>query len=246
MGSEKLIVKVDLADFRADREYRALCIAREGGLPVPEIVFWNSGLPSVLIYRPVSGLSLVQVDTEAAWNDAGRHLRRIHELPAQGVGPFDWKGNGWADFARLWLAQSLQWLAQSGLMADLEIERLTNIGWAGIEGAEERPRRFLHGDCQPLHYLVDAATNEISGIIDFGDAGTGDPLWDIATICVNRARRPWLLAGYGDVDAGPESLGALLDSYYVLRHISAVGWLIENELDAKPSVDLLRQIIANR
>ena len=38
---------------------------------------------------------------------------------------------------------------------------------------------FIHGDLEPAHILLDDATNQISGIIDFDDGGIGAPAWDM-------------------------------------------------------------------
>jgi aminoglycoside 2''-phosphotransferase len=42
------------------------------------------------------------------------------------------------------------------------------------------PARLRHGDFGPSNVLYDPATRAISGIIDFGSAGVGDPALDIA------------------------------------------------------------------
>lgn len=41
---------------------------------------------------------------------------------------------------------------------------------------------LIHGDLRPYHILIDSQTNEITGVIDFGVAGIGDPALDIGTL----------------------------------------------------------------
>jgi thiamine kinase-like enzyme len=66
------------------------------------------------------------------------------------------------------------------------------------------PARLLHGDFHPRHvYAVDG---RITGIIDWGDATAGDPVFDLGRL---------VRAGVRDhrVEAGFELLDIVLDSY---------------------------------
>jgi aminoglycoside 2''-phosphotransferase len=53
---------------------------------------------------------------------------------------------------------------------------LEDEGWLRFEPA------LVHGDLQPHHILVDSSSSQISGIIDFGMAGVGDPAVDLASL----------------------------------------------------------------
>ncbi|HEX2925893.1 MAG TPA: aminoglycoside phosphotransferase family protein [Ruminiclostridium sp.] len=44
---------------------------------------------------------------------------------------------------------------------------------------------LIHGDLMPYHILVDKATDNISGIIDFGMSGMGDPAYDVGIVLDN-------------------------------------------------------------
>lgn len=44
---------------------------------------------------------------------------------------------------------------------------------------------LIHGDIGPYHLLVDEATTTLTGILDFGVAGVGDPASDIALVLQN-------------------------------------------------------------
>jgi aminoglycoside 2''-phosphotransferase len=44
---------------------------------------------------------------------------------------------------------------------------------------------LIHGDIAPYHLLVDPEANTLSGVIDFGVAGLGDPAIDIALLLYN-------------------------------------------------------------
>jgi aminoglycoside 2''-phosphotransferase len=41
---------------------------------------------------------------------------------------------------------------------------------------------LIHGDLRPYHILINSQNCEITGVIDFGVAGVGDPASDIGTL----------------------------------------------------------------
>jgi aminoglycoside 2''-phosphotransferase len=41
---------------------------------------------------------------------------------------------------------------------------------------------LIHGDLRPYHILTDSETRRITGVIDFGVAGIGDPASDFGTL----------------------------------------------------------------
>jgi aminoglycoside 2''-phosphotransferase len=53
---------------------------------------------------------------------------------------------------------------------------LEDEGWLRYEPA------LVHGDLRPHHILIDAETNQVGGIVDFGMAGVGDPAVDLACL----------------------------------------------------------------
>jgi aminoglycoside 2''-phosphotransferase len=53
---------------------------------------------------------------------------------------------------------------------------LEDEGWLRYEPA------LVHGDLRPHHILIDAEANQVSGIVDFGMAGVGDPAVDLACL----------------------------------------------------------------
>jgi len=42
--------------------------------------------------------------------------------------------------------------------------------------------RLIHGDLAPYHLCYDPGTHSLAGVIDFGDAGPGDPAVDLASV----------------------------------------------------------------
>ncbi len=96
---------------------------------------------------------------------------------------------------------------------------------------------FTHGDLQIAHvFLVD---DEVTGIIDWSEAGRGDALYDLATFTLGHEEHlADVIAGYGtaiDLD--------VLHGWWSLRSLLAVRWLVEHGFDPFApgcEVDVLR------
>lgn len=96
---------------------------------------------------------------------------------------------------------------------------------------------FTHGDLQIAHVFVDG--DEVTGIIDWSEAGQGDALYDLATFMLGHEERlDDVLAGYGtDIDLD------VIRAWWSVRSLLAVRWLIEHGFDPFApgcEVDVLR------
>ena len=96
---------------------------------------------------------------------------------------------------------------------------------------------FTHGDLQITHVFVDG--DEITGIIDWSEAGPGDALFDLATLTLGHEEHLGdVVAGYGtDVDLD------VIRAWWSLRSLLNVRWLVEHGFDpfaAGCEVDVLR------
>lgn len=96
---------------------------------------------------------------------------------------------------------------------------------------------FTHGDLQIAHVFVE--DDEVTGIIDWSEAGQGDALYDLATFTLGHEEHlDDVIAGYGtDVDL------AVIHAWWALRSLLVVRWLIEHGFDpftAGCEVDVLR------
>ncbi|WP_344329714.1 phosphotransferase, partial [Kitasatospora putterlickiae] len=96
---------------------------------------------------------------------------------------------------------------------------------------------FTHGDLQIAHVFVDAG--EVTGIIDWSEAGRGDALYDLATFTLGHEEHlDDVIAGYGtgvDLD--------VIRAWWSLRSLLAVRWLVEHGFDPFApgcEVDVLR------
>ncbi|WP_232320184.1 phosphotransferase [Herbidospora daliensis] len=97
---------------------------------------------------------------------------------------------------------------------------------------------FTHGDLQADHVFVDG--DEVTGVLDWSEAGRGDALFDLAVVTLGHEENlPDLLAGYGG--------GADLDvirGWWSLRGLVAIRWLTGHGFDPFApgcEVDVLRR-----
>lgn len=87
---------------------------------------------------------------------------------------------------------------------------------------------FTHGDLQIAHIFVDDA-NEVTGIIDWSEAGPGDPLYDLATFTLGHEKHlPDVITGYGtDLDLDLDVIRA----WWSLRSLLVIRWLTDHGFD---------------
>lgn len=227
------VVKIDNAVCRGNREAIALLAAADAGLPVPELLLFDPDPAPIMVMSFAPGIGLEAASTVSPWIQAGSILRALHDLPAPaGLPKFDWFGDDWNDFLVSWSRDTIRGLRgkialSNGLLTSLEKQMV-----GGFEALPDEPRVFLHGDCAFVHFILSPGGRRIRSLIDFGDAGIGDPLWDIATMVLwDPAMMNPVLKGY---DAGIRLTFraiATIRPYVILRHLTAVGWLLENDLD---------------
>ena len=124
-------------------------------------------------------------------------------------------------------------VTHGGLPADL-VTRNRRVAEAAL-----RPwtPAFTHGDLQIAHVFVDG--DEVTGIIDWSEAGQGDALHDLATFTLGHEEHlDDLIAGYGtDVDLD------VIRAWWSLRSLLIVRWLSEHGFDPFApgcEVDVLR------
>ena len=96
---------------------------------------------------------------------------------------------------------------------------------------------FTHGDLQVAH--VFAAGDEITGVVDWSEAGQGDALYDLASLTLGHQEHLGdVVAGYGtDVDLD------VIRAWWSLRSLRAVRWLAGHGFDPFApgcEVDVLR------
>lgn len=232
----------DEPDLR--REVAVLQVLGPVGVPVPFIEAADlsgdlAGIPCVLL-RQVGG---EPVDCASAeFSLAGRPLRQVHEVMLGGYGSLVASSEGlrgedqsWAD-TMSGRMQSLALIAETGLVdaglldqTGAAVRDLSDV-FANVSGGH-----LLHGDFNPRH--VYAHGGQIMGIIDWGDAICGDPVYDLGRVLHSAVLErddinygldvvDRLLKTYGDA---PWRQGDLTDSLLVYAAVFIV-WSMRGEL----------------
>ncbi|MCX4919697.1 phosphotransferase family protein [Streptomyces sp. NBC_00687] len=224
-----MFLKVDADQARIDAEVAAMALAP---VPTPEVL-WRK--PHVLAMAALPGTTVGRLGgpstgSPEAWAAAGAAIRKLHDAP---LPPWPGRGRG-LDELRTELDEECEVLATSGVLpADL-VTRNRQVAEAAL-----RPwtPAFTHGDLQIAHVFVE--DDEVTGIIDWSEAGQGDALYDLATFTLGHEEHlDDVIAGYGtDVDL------AVIHAWWALRSLLVVRWLIEHGFDpftAGCEVDVLR------
>ncbi|MEU6256917.1 phosphotransferase [Streptomyces sp. NPDC047043] len=225
-----VFLKVDADQARIDVEVEAMSLAP---VPTPEVL-WRK--PPVLAIAALPGTTLGRLGgpstgSPAAWAAAGAAIRKLHEAP---LPPLPGRaGRGIVALAAELDAECELLVTNGVLPADL-VTRNRQVAEAAL-----RPwtAAFTHGDLQIAHVFVDG--DEVTGIIDWSEAGRGDALYDLATFTLGHEEHLVdVIAGYGtDIDLD------VIHAWWSLRSLLAVRWLIEHGFDPFASgceVDVLR------
>jgi aminoglycoside phosphotransferase (APT) family kinase protein len=168
----------------------------------------TAGSPCVLL-RHVGGRPLR--GSEPEFRAVGAQLRAVHDISLEGFGSLVVRGGNvsgvdrsWADTGRRRTTR-LSPVVDAGLVAAELLDRaaLAVDTWQELFTGVE-VGHLLHGDFHPRH--VFAAEGSITGIIDWGDATSGDPVYDLA-----RVLHSGLLEQ--DIDHGFTLVRAALASY---------------------------------
>src|SRR5499427_5597382 len=142
---------------------------------------------SAFIMRRVGGGPIVA--GHPAFPEVGSGLRRLHDVRLPGFGwlaeasrdergDFSLLHNSWLSFLK-GICSDTRSLADSYVVAALVAEAAAaalDAHAAALAAVEVGS--LCHGDLKAAHILVDA--DRLAGVIDWGDAVVGDPLWDIA------------------------------------------------------------------
>lgn len=210
-----VFLKIDADQTRTDVEAEAMALAP---IPTPEVL-WRK--PPVLAIAAVPGKALGRLGapspaSPAAWASAGAAVRTLHEAPLP-----PWPGRSLSEDVSH-IDSECEWLVRSGTLPEELVARNRRIAEAVL-----RPWTpvFAHGDLQLTHVFVDG--DEVTGVIDWSEAGQGDALYDLAILTLGHEEHLGdVLAGYGsDVDV------QVIRAWWSWRSLGAARWLIEHGFD---------------
>ncbi len=211
-----VFLKIDTDQEQADREVANLRLAP---VPTPDIL-WRH--PPVVALAALPGVPLARLgepaaSSAAAWEAAGMVVRTLHDTP-----PPAWESSRGSERAAT-LEQECAWLVESGVLPGDVVSRGRELALGALA---PQPTCFIHGDLQVAHVFVDER-DRVTGVLDWSEAGAGDPAYDIATLTLgHRDRLESLLSGYGrDVDRD------LVRGWWALRCLTAIRWLVEHDYD---------------
>jgi aminoglycoside phosphotransferase (APT) family kinase protein len=99
--------------------------------------------------------------------------------------------------------------------------------WMTTRCSRMRPRTpvLTHGDLQISHVFVEG--DEVTGVLDWSEAGPGDALYDLATLTLGHEEHLGdVVAGYGtNVDL------EIVRGWWSLRSLRGIRWLTEHGFD---------------
>ncbi len=208
-------LKIDTDQARIDVEVEAMALT-----PIPTArVLWRK--PPVLALHALSGTALGRLGepspaSPAAWAAAGAAARMLHDAPLP-----PWPGRS-LDERAAELDSECEWLLAHDVLPAELVTRNRQIAQAAL-----RPWTpvFIHGDFQLTHVFVDG--DQVTGVLDWSEAGRGDALFDLAILTLGHEERlADVIAGYGaDVDQD------VIRAWWSLRSLTAIRWLVDHGFD---------------
>ena len=222
-----VFLKIDADQTGTDVEVEAMTRAP---IPTPEVL-WRK--PPVLALAALPGTALGRLGepstaSAAAWAAAGAAVRMLHDAPLP-----PWPGRSLGEKASS-LDSECTWLLANDVLPRELVTRNRQVAEAAL--APWTPV-FMHGDLQIAHVFVDG--DEITGVVDWSEAGQGDALYDLASLTLGHPEHlSDVILGYGgDVDLD------VIRAWWSLRSLTAIRWLVEHGFDPSApgcEIDVLR------
>jgi aminoglycoside phosphotransferase (APT) family kinase protein len=197
-----LRVATDHPDAVADARTESVAAPAAGsaGIRVPRLLAFDDS--RAFLDRPYSLWQRVHGETlglcapdprsmPQAWREVGRELARLHTAVRECPDPRSWLDQPGRDFD---LERRLAAIETTGSIApatSAEIRRWIDALRPAVEAAPAH--RFLHNDVHGMNILC-ARDGSLLALIDWGDAGWGDPALELAQVPV--AAVPAVREGY--------------------------------------------------
>ena len=187
--NEELVFRFarDDAGRRAlEREAQLLAFLRPRvSLAVPDVVQQHQ---DCLVYRFIPGVPLDRrrllaqdaSTRKVVLEQLGAFLHQLHGLPPV-TGPVDESSGMRKHYEEMYQAIERDLLPSMMVWARDSARELFR---PALDGSLDLtyPPAVIHGDLAPYHLCFDPTTRRLSGVIDFGTAGRGDPALDIVSV----------------------------------------------------------------
>src|SRR6185437_5396087 len=220
--------------FPRTPEARAACLRQFRFLPnlaahlpvaIPAPSYWDG---AELVYPKLKGEPLApgmleHVDTAGVAGEIAAFLRALHSLPVDDA-------IRWGMPAR---SRTTQLLEAADRVLPLIPPELRAAAWDWRAGFVEMPHPSvpIHGDLWYENILVDPQTGRITGVLDFDQAGIGDPAWDLATqLHCGRTFAEQVFEAYPFKDA---TLWMRAKALFRLRPFEGLDWAVRNNEPAE-------------
>jgi aminoglycoside phosphotransferase (APT) family kinase protein len=213
------------------------------GIPVPEVAAYQEGPPAVVVLGWIDGEPLNISSPVEAQHDVGRILRIVHGLPAgdsfSGQSSIAAWIRGWADQIANWWSTVGGTGSQIGRFQSW-LEELTPL-------LERREGTLTLFDGRPDHFLIRG--DQVAGLIDLHDVGSGDPAMDLAVVGLDDDRLiPRVIDGYSSDQREIDDLAVLIPFYLLLRRLAGAEWQqrVGSDTEAERLLKLAGDSLRNR
>ncbi|MEE6179658.1 HAD-IA family hydrolase [Mycobacterium sp. 050134] len=240
-NGRKVVVKIDADGVRHRRETAGLLAAARGGAPVPRML-WHGFHGSWLLVLEEIPTSVTLADAAGAWRTAGGAVRALHDCPIPpDMAMFCEGGVHWRSHVDHRIATECKDAVARGLLNQHESDAVRRYSMRVLAAAGPASAVLLHGDLQARHLL--AHRNQII-LIDFGDAGWGDPAMDLVVLThLDPQRIEDVLDGYGADKYLRERVAQLGPLYSLWRNLFVSRWYFDNAFEQHRNSELARHIV---
>lgn len=204
------------------RELAGLRRLGAAGLPVPEILGSGERPEAYVVLRWIDGPGLSSQSSPAAQAEAGRLLRRVHELG--GGPPYAGTVATWPEWMAGWLNHAAAWWRASGRADAERIRQLRSWVEESHILLAGRGHDLMLFDGRPEHFIVDG--DRIAVMIDLSEVRGGDAAMDLGVLAVQDPDLlAGVLAGYEATEAERAMFAQLIPFYTTLRRLARAEWL---------------------
>lgn len=225
---------------KVEHEAWAMSCAREGGVPVPEVLSVSVidddlGPRAAMVVRASSGrplsavlASLLPAQRRTAMSNIGKVLAGLHSIPMPGAGRPNADG-AWTtpDQERdRYLSDRLAGVHQLRVakFSPAEVDRVRQILLKDRPTGEDPV--LCHGDISPEHVFVDSDLNVV-GLIDWGMWSAGAAVAELAGLAVKLSEPDYLaiVTGYQQHDIRADSM----NWHAIAQLVHQIDWLVSSE-----------------